>query len=221
MKYYIIHYTKYTERRKAIEKQLRAFGIRDVEWIEEYDQEDPLISEIKEKSGSKLSLGYISNSFKHFIAMKRMVDSGIQEAVILEDDVIFYPEFNRYTFFHPCGFLRLCAGQLIKSANPPPRGKVCQIMNAGGSEAQWVSFRFAQAAINNMNFDFTIDLYQYALLKASTGEPLRCLNVSYQSSILDKDTGADEDWDGYIDYCINFVKCKRFTMADFGLNKKT
>jgi len=220
MKYYVVHYTKYKDRRKFLEKQLKRYDITDVEWIEDYDQEHPLISEIKERSGSQLVPGYISNSFKHFIAMKRMVDGGIKEAVILEDDVVFYPEFKRCTFYHPCGFLRLCAGQLIKSGTQPPRGKIVQIMNAGGSEAQWVSLRFAEAAINNMNFDFTIDLYQCALLWNTTGEPLRTMNVSYQTSILDKPEGA-EDWDAYMDFCKNFKNYKRFTMEELGINNKT
>lgn len=220
MKYYVVHYTKYKDRRRLLEKQLVRFGITDVEWITDYDQEDPLISEIKERSGSPLTLGYISNSFKHFIAMKRMVDDNIQEAVILEDDVVFYPEFKRCTFFHPCGFLRLCAGYSIKTNSQPPRGKVCQLMNAGGSEAQWVSLRFAQAAINNMNFDFTIDLYQAALLWATSGEALRTLNVSYQTSILDAPDNA-EDFEAYMNFCKNFVNYKRFTMTELGLNKKT
>jgi hypothetical protein len=37
MKYYIIHYTKNTERRALLEVQLAKLHDCDIEWIEKYD----------------------------------------------------------------------------------------------------------------------------------------------------------------------------------------
>ena len=89
MKYYIVHYSKNTERRVEMEKQLESIGATDVEWITEYDKEDEFISKIKEKTGSPLTPAEISCSVKHFEAMRRMVRDNIEEAIILEDDVVF------------------------------------------------------------------------------------------------------------------------------------
>jgi hypothetical protein len=192
--------------------------LTDVEWIEEYDKEDPLISRIKEKTSSPLTLAEISCSMKHFVAMKRMVDQNIQEAVILEDDVIFYPEFGQTPFFHPCGFLRLGLGVGILEENKPPRGlKVFIASNPGGSEAQWVSLPFAKAAVENMNFDFSLDMFQYALLHSFTGEKLRCMNLCYQTSLVasgPSEIAKSLDWDAYRDYCIKFRTLKNYKFED-------
>ena len=219
MKYYIVHYTKNTERRTLLEAQLKDYGITDVEWIEEYDKEDPLISQIKEKTNSPLNLAEISCSVKHFVAMKRMSDGNIEEAVILEDDVIFYPEFGQARFSHPCGFMRLGLGVGILDQNKPPRGlKVYIASNPGGSEAQWVSLPFAKTAIENLNFDFSLDMFQYALLHSFTGEKLRCMNLCYQTSLVaatePSEVAKSLDWDAYREYCIKFRTLKRYKFED-------
>ena len=219
MKYYIVHYTKNTERRTLLEAQLKDYGITDVEWIEEYDKEDPLISQIKEKTKSPLNLAEISCSVKHFVAMKRMSDGNIEEAVILEDDVIFYPEFGQARFSHPCGFMRLGLGVGILDQNKPPRGlKVYIASNPGGSEAQWVSLPFAKTAIENLNFDFSLDMFQYALLHSFTGEKLRCMNLCYQTSLVaatePSEVAKSLDWDAYREYCIKFRTLKRYKFED-------
>lgn len=210
MKYYVVHYTKNIERRKSIETQFKEFGITDVEWIEEYDKEDPFVTEIKEKSGSPLTLGLVSCSLKHFVAMKRMVDQNIKEAVILEDDVVLYPEFKRYKFFHPSGFLRLGIGVGILEKCQPPKGtdKIFIASNPGGSEAQWVSLEFAKAAIENMNFDYSIDFFHMGLL----GENLRCMNLCYQTSLIQDETSGQGffDKEACDNYCKNFSSLKRF-----------
>ena len=218
MKYYIVHYTKNTERRALLEAQLKDYNLTDVEWIEEYDREDPRITHIKEKTKSPLTLAEISCSMKHFEAMKRMVDQNIEEAVILEDDVIFYPEFGQARFFHSCGFLRLGLGVGILDENKPPRSlKVYIASNPGGSEAQWVSLPFAKAAIENMSFDYSIDMFQYALLHSFTGEKLRCMNLCYQTSLVasePSEIAKSLDWDAYREYCIKFKTLQRYKFED-------
>ena len=215
MKYYIVHYTKNTERRAEMDKQLESIGATDVECITEYDRENPFVSEVKEKTGSPLTLAEISCSLKHFEAMRRMVRDNIEEAIILEDDVVFEPEFKEATKSHPCGFLRLGLGVgVLQQDKPPPSTKVYISCNPGGSEAQWVSLPFATAAIQNINFDYSIDHFHYALLHSFTGEKLRCMNVCHQTSLMS--SSLDEmrkalDWDAYKEFCIKFRSLKRYT----------
>ena len=215
MKYYIVHYSKNTERRVEMEKQLESIGATDVEWITEYDKEDEFISKIKDKTGTPLRPAEISCSVKHYEAMRRMVKDNIDEAIILEDDVIFHPEFKGAKTYHPCGFLRLGLGVGVLEQNkPPPSTKIYISANPGGSEAQWVSLPFATAAIQNINFDYSIDHVHYALLHSFTGEKLRCMNICYQTSLMS--SSLDEmrkalDWDAYKEFCMKFRSLKRYT----------
>lgn len=66
MKFYVIHYTKYSERKARLEKQLQEFGI-DAEWVEVYDKEDPIIEKIKHLTNSPLDLSMISCNKKTFL----------------------------------------------------------------------------------------------------------------------------------------------------------
>jgi hypothetical protein len=210
MKYYIIHYTKNTDRRALLEPQLHG----DVEWIEKYDREDPFVAQVKKMTKSPLTLREISISLKHFEALNRMVKENIQEAIILEDDVVFYPEFALAKPFHECGFLRLGLGvgivDLPEAQHPPRDDKYVWICdNPGGCEAQWVSLKFAKLAVKTMNFDYPIDLYHYAFI-GSIGEKLRYMNLCYQSSLLKPETQEKgSNWQGdYQEYCKNFSKFK-------------
>ena len=215
MKYYVIHYTKCPERKQRMLDQLTPMGI-DPEWITEYDKEDPLISQIKLKTGSTMSLGLISCSIKHFVAMKRMIDHDIPEAIILEDDCIFYPEFALAKPNHPSGFLRLGLGiGHLEEVKPPPGLKVYRLSNPAGSEAQWVTQEFARVSISNVNLDHAIDMFQYAIMVNMFREDMRCMNLCYQTSLVDRESSvtdgneSDVDWK---DYCKTFLQRKRYSL---------
>jgi hypothetical protein len=201
-----------------MEKQLKLVGATDVEWITEYDKEDPIITKIKEKTGSPLRFAEISCSMKHFEAMRRIVKGNISEAIILEDDVIFHPEFKNARKYHYCGFIRLGLGVgALEKHKPPPGTKVLITANPGGSEAQWIALPYAKMAIENINFDYSIDHYHYALLHSFTGEKLRCMNLCYQTSLIEGSRSEVEkalDWDAYKNYCMTFRSLKRYTFDD-------
>lgn len=214
MKYYVIHYTKCPERKQRMLDQLTPLGI-EPEWITEYDKEDPLISKIRLKTESPMSLGLISCSVKHFVAMKRMVDREIPEAIILEDDCVFYPEFATAKPSHPSGFLRLGIGIGIQQdERPPPGHNVYRLSNPAGSEAQWVSLEFAKVSISNVNFDHAIDMFQYAVMKNIFQEDMRCMNLCYQTSLVDKGTSLTDGGDSVVDwkdYTRTFLQRKRYS----------
>jgi hypothetical protein len=221
MKYYIIHYTKNIDRRALLEPQLQG----DVEWIEKYDREDPFVAQVKKMTKSPLTLREISISLKHFEALNRMVKGNIQEAIILEDDVVFYPEFASAKPFHDCGFLRLGIGvgitDLPEDRQPPRCDKSIWVSdNPGGCEAQWVSLKFAKLATKTMNFDYPIDLYHYAFI-GSIGEKLRYMNLCYQSSLFKSEKSENSNWQGdYQKYCKNFEYFKSWTWKQL-TNKKS
>jgi hypothetical protein len=215
MKFYVIHYTKNTDRRAQLEKQLKDFDIVDVEWITEYDKEDPIIEKIKKITNSPLSPAMISCNLKHYIAMEKMVREDIPEAVILEDDVVFLEEFRRARMYHPCGLLRLGlgVGVLLPKVPRASSTQVYKVFNPGGSEATWVSQQFALVAIKNVNFDNTIDMIQFSLLKHFFKEELRVLVTAYQTSIMVPSNGEKPDG-SWIDYSDNFLKYKRWALSD-------
>jgi hypothetical protein len=215
MKFYVIHYSKNTDRRAQLEKQLKDFDIVDVEWITEYDKEDPIIEKIKRVTNSPLDLKSISCSMKHYSAMEKMVREDIPEAVILEDDVVFLEEFRSARMYHPCGLLRLGLGVGVLEAKIPPASptQVYQVANPGGSEATWLTQQFALVAIKNVNFDNTIDMIQFSLLKHFFNEKLRLLVTAYQTSIMVPSTGKKHDG-SWLEYCENFLNYKRWALSD-------
>ena len=215
MKFYVIHYTKNTDRRVQLEKQLKDFDIVDVEWITEYDKEDPIIEKIKNITNSPLSPAMISCNLKHYTAMEKMVREDIPEAVILEDDVVFLEEFRSAQMYHPSGLLRLCLGVGVLEAKIPPASptQVYQVANSGGSEATWLTQQFAMVAIKNVNFDNTIDMIQFSILKHFFNEKLRLMVTAYQTSIMVPSTGEKHDG-SWLEYCENFPKYKRWSLAD-------
>ena len=217
MKFYVIHYTKNTDRRVQLEKQLKDFDIVDVEWITEYDKEDPIVEKIKKFTKSPLSPTSISCSLKHYTAMEKMIRENIHEAVILEDDVVFLEEFRSVKMYHPSGVLRLGLGVAVLDAKIPPASSttVWQVPNPGGSEATWVTQQFARVALKNVNFDNTIDMIQCALLKHFFNEKLRLVITCYQTSLTEPTIEQQENPDlSWADYCNNFLTYKRWTLAD-------
>jgi|688.fasta_scaffold584229_2 hypothetical protein len=210
MKYYIIHYTKNADRRARLAPHLEG----DVEWIEVYDREDPIVEKIKNLTNSPLSLKDISCNLKHYAAMKKMVDEGVPEAVILEDDVVFFPEFKQARPFHASGLLRLGLGVGAAEPHRPPRSatRIYVTTNPGGSEATWITNKFAKVAIENANFDNTIDIIQYAILKNFFGEEMRCMNTCFQTSLdLTGVPNLNTDWKTF---CENFRNYKQYSFTD-------
>lgn len=210
MKYYVIHYTKNTHRRARLEAQLDT----EAEWVEAYDREDPIIEKIKIVTRSPLSLKDISCSLKHFLAMKKMVDDNISEAVILEDDVVFLPEFKEVRPFHASGLLRLGLGVGVAEPHRPPPSstRVYITDNPGGSEATWITKQFAEEMIKNISFDNTIDMIQYAVLMNSFNERMRCMNTCFQTSLDARTPGRPAtEWKIF---CKNFKNFKRFNFEE-------
>lgn len=91
LKIFVIHVSKgYEERREHIDKHLPELGINNYEYILDGD-----ISSLNDEIISKYYSGYMltdkpamSCMYKHLLAYKEIVDRGLSQALILEDDVL-------------------------------------------------------------------------------------------------------------------------------------
>jgi len=90
IKYYVIHNLE-TSRYENTTNLLKKYGvdISDVFFIN-HPNKDELTFEIKKKAvqrNSKIKDGWISCSYKHYLALEKIVNNGDEYAVILEDNI--------------------------------------------------------------------------------------------------------------------------------------
>jgi GR25 family glycosyltransferase involved in LPS biosynthesis len=98
MKFFIPHYTPLIERKKSIIEQFNKYNIIDYEFIEIYDREKLLNSDISKFE--RISGGEISLFLKQIEAIKIIVNNNINNAIILEDDSIFTDDFlNKLNYY--------------------------------------------------------------------------------------------------------------------------
>jgi GR25 family glycosyltransferase involved in LPS biosynthesis len=110
MPVFVIHYTKLSDRRAAMEKQLDKHGI-SADWITQYDKEElnnyprDRFRWIKEfgwlaVGSGDISLAETSLYFKHKHAFEKIVAGNAEMALILEDDAVlsngFVLSLNKY-----------------------------------------------------------------------------------------------------------------------------
>ena len=115
---YVIHYTKYTERKKILDKVLKKEGFENINYITKYDREDISYIEYFESFKANhlehkkrnhplfypkypLSPGEISFTLKQKEFLKQFISSGYKYCFLLEDDVIvdkkFIEQFDFYS----------------------------------------------------------------------------------------------------------------------------
>jgi hypothetical protein len=212
MKYYVIHYPKRPERKENLRVQFVERGISpdDVTWIEGFNKDDHFCKWVKVKTKSPMPLGQIASAVKQYWIMRDIVDRGLDEAVIFEDDVVLDPEFDNLdtsTFPRDVGLLRLGAGIHVLESSfrvnvKPDAVQTIAINNPGGCEAFWVSKKFADEYSSQANFDYSIDMAQHGFLM-SKGKPLMLRYVAHQTSIGeggDSTTGqCTGDWRKYVE----------------------
>jgi hypothetical protein len=145
---------------QALLKQFDARGIRDVTWVEGFNKDDHFTKWVKSRTRSPMPLGQVAVAIKHYWIMRDIVDNGIPEAIVFEDDVVIDPEFDKIMKFpRELGLVRLGAGVLILEENDvkPSALKIMQTSNPGGCEAYWVTNDFARDFSDNSNFDYSQD----------------------------------------------------------------
>ena len=85
--YYLIHGID-ASRKPFMENQFRTFGIpeNDVTWITYPNKNDPLPESVC--SSTHLPRGMIAVTYKHYLALKDIVEKGYDYGVIMEDKVM-------------------------------------------------------------------------------------------------------------------------------------
>lgn len=92
---YIIHARSLPDRVEHITRELTKAGLT-AKWVTEFDASD-LTTQIERQwfqPGCFLSQGQKSCALKHIVAMQQIRDSGADQALILEDDVILVDDFS-------------------------------------------------------------------------------------------------------------------------------
>jgi len=93
MKIFVTHYTKLTDRRQNIARQLLMNDL-EAEFVTQYDREDLLDSDIKKfVSNNRFGLSEISLTMKHLFCYREIAEK-YDYALILEDDAIFVNGFK-------------------------------------------------------------------------------------------------------------------------------
>lgn len=89
--YFVIHYTKNTDRKERLIKEFEKYNISDVRWMNENDRENMQLNEhlYQPNNTKKINKGEISLTLKHYFALKEIVEKEIPLAVIMEDNVTF------------------------------------------------------------------------------------------------------------------------------------
>lgn len=123
IKYYLISGVDRTRDQFMIDQFNKAkIDQEDVVWIKKPNKNDltpELIKQIFKKTNHNLKLGQISCTYKHYLALKNIVDNEIDLAVIMEDNIEFrtqnFPErLNKYIEQLPPDWDILFEGDTLK-----------------------------------------------------------------------------------------------------------
>jgi len=207
MKVYVVHYSKNTERKKDFEL--------GEQWVTDWDREDLFVRWIKWHTQCPLSPNQLSCTLKHIWCLRDMIENGHQEAIVLEDDVVFEDQWltKFKSVQKPEGILFIKLGSIF--ADIPYNNKLYQLGNPGGTEALWITQKFAKIVLENINFQQSIDIFYGAILN-SVGHPLACIPVCSQTSVYTQDTsiGHNECDINWIEYTRNFSKYKKYSFEN-------
>ncbi len=93
MKTFVVHYARLAYRKAFLVSQFARLGLDDVTYIEQYDRDTLSESDIA-MFHPKLSRANMAVTLSHLQCIKDMLASGVDHALILEDDAVLHPDFN-------------------------------------------------------------------------------------------------------------------------------
>lgn len=181
MKHFIIHDPRLVERRAFLEKHLEERGVIDVQWITGFNSDSKLVKWLHQRTDTPMALGYLSCTVKHYIALSEIIKQKLEEAIILEDDVVLHKDYSKFVPIPGLKFTKLGIG-VNWSLNPGLTP--VQTSNYGCSEAQYVTKDMAQYILNNLHFGHCVDILYWAIL-VNVRHPLVTVPLAHQTSILE------------------------------------
>jgi hypothetical protein len=203
------------ERKVFLEEHLKErVPIKDVRWIEDYNHDDPFVQWLNVKLNLPYGPKLTSNFVKTIMAMKQMVDERIECALHIDDDAVFYRDWDKILDSIPDEVER--NGYINMGTSPffnlqPKIRQVYQLPNNGGSEVFWVSLDFATTFLTNLNMNEAIDIVFHGILM-SAKKPVLNIPIAHQTSdierysTIDHDTRKPSNWMAYVQNYNNLPK---------------
>jgi GR25 family glycosyltransferase involved in LPS biosynthesis len=110
MKHFIIHDPKLVQRREFLENHLQERGVTDVEWVTHLNSDSQFVKWLHQRTQTPMALGYLSCTVKHYWVLSEIVKRNIQEAVILEDDVVLHMDYSKCSVPQGLKFMKFGIG---------------------------------------------------------------------------------------------------------------
>ncbi len=203
------------ERKVFLEEHLKErVPIKDIRWVEDYNHDHPFVQwlnvKLKLPYGPKLT----SNFVKTIICMKQMVDEKIESAFHIDDDVVFYGDWDKILESIPDeveknGYINMGTSPFFNLQ--PKLRQVYEIPNNGGMEVFWSSLEFANGFISNLNMHEAIDIVIHGMMMSGK-KPILNIPIAHQTSniekasILDHETRKPSNWRAYVHNYANTEK---------------
>ncbi len=186
MKFYIRHCPVTCGHRRApLEEHLASRGITNVEWITEFPANDHFVQWFQQRMDIKTGPRFTSGFVKGMEAFRRFIESGEKEAIFCDDDVVFIKDWDKFSIPN-LPFVNLSVGVNFSIL---PDGRPRYIGNNGGCEVAYVTRKFAQLLLDNIDLRQTADILIHALVLYSKF-PLICMPIAQQTSLLEPATSS-------------------------------
>jgi hypothetical protein len=203
------------ERKAFLEEHLKdRVPIKDIRWIEDYNHDHPFVQWLNVKLNLPYGPKLTSNFVKTIMAMKQMVDEKIESALHIDDDVVFYRDWEKILNSIPDeveqnGYINMGTSPFFNLQ--PKLRQVYQIPNNGGAEVIWVNLDFALSFLTNLNMEEAPDIAIHGLMM-SMRKPILNIPIAHQTSniervsTVDHDTRKPSNWQAYVQNYKNLPK---------------
>jgi hypothetical protein len=203
------------ERKVFLEEHLKErVPIKDIRWIEDYNHDHLFVQWLNAKLNLPYGPKLTSNFVKTIIMMKQMVDEKIESALHIDDDVVFYRDWDKILESIPDevehnGYINMGTSPFFNLQ--PKIRQVYQIPNNGGAEVIWVNFDFALSFLTNLNMEEAPDIAIHGLMM-SMNKPILNIPIAHQTSniervsTVDHDTRKPSNWQAYVQNYKNLDK---------------
>ena len=211
------------ERKVFLEKHLKErVSITDVRWIEDYNHDHLFVQWLNARLNLPYGPKLTSNFVKTIMIMKQIVKENIQSSLIIDDDSVFYRDWDLIFESIPeelesIGYINMGTSPFFNYK--PKLKEVYQLPNNGGMEVFWTNTEFAHTFLNELNMEEAIDIVVHGMMR-SVGKPILNVPIAHQTSniennsILDHHTRKSTNWKPYVVNYGSLPKLKLDTLFD-------
>jgi hypothetical protein len=206
----------FSERKVFLQEHiLNRVPIKNVIWFEDYNTDDIFVKWVH--AFLKLSHGICETSklCKTLFIFKMMVDKNIEDALIIDDDVVFHADWEHYFKSIPDEYKSNGIINLTTSCSmniKPTEEEVYTLSNGDKFPAFWCSVDFAMGFLNDCNPDQMIDVIFNGFIKSS-GKQYLNVPLVHLYSILEKHTENDVK-DNLNSYIYNYEGIRKIDLSE-------